>query len=64
MVTYIWVVNGWYQSKNKHQKDMCWKEIGLRAQKLLTILDAIVNISGEGPIWSYNISKNLQFKIE
>ena len=29
---------------------MCWKDIGLRAQKLLTILDAIVNISGEGPI--------------
>jgi hypothetical protein len=28
------------ESKSKHQKDMCWKEIGLRAQNSLIILDA------------------------
>ena len=33
------------ESKNGHQKeDMCWKDIGLHAQILLTISDAIVNI--------------------
>ena len=33
-------------SKNGHQKDMCLKEIGLRAQNMLTILGSIVNIIG------------------
>ena len=31
--------------KNKHQKDMCFKKIGLRAQNLLTILGSV------GPMW-------------
>ena len=33
--------------KSKYQKDMCSKEIGLHAQKLLIILDSIINIFGE-----------------
>ena len=32
--------------KNRHQKAMCLKEIGLRAYKLVTILDSVVNIIG------------------
>ena len=38
----------WYMvrcgSKNGHQKDMCFKEIGLRAENILIILASIVNI--------------------
>ena len=33
-------------SKNGHYKDMCTKEIELRAQIILTILVSIVNIIG------------------
>jgi hypothetical protein len=33
-------------SKNRHQKDMCLKEIGKHIQNLLTILDLIVSIIG------------------
>ena len=29
-----------------HQKDMCSKEIRLRAQNLLTILSSVVNVVG------------------
>ena len=39
-----WVVR--CRSKNRHQKDMCFKEIGLHAQKLFTIQGSIVNIIG------------------
>ena len=39
---------------------MCWKEIGLRAENKLTILDAIVNIIEE-LIWSFKKNKNLHF---
>ena len=38
-------------SKIKFQKHMCFKEIGLRAQNVITILSSIVNIiegGGEG----------------
>ena len=34
--------------KNWHQKDMCWKEIGLRVQNILAIPGSIVNKIGEG----------------
>lgn len=34
-------------SKNKHHNDMCLKEIGLRAQNLLTIQGLVVNIIKE-----------------
>ena len=34
------------RSKNGHQKDICSKEIGLRAQNLLPILNLEVNIIG------------------
>jgi hypothetical protein len=30
-------------SKNIHQKAMCFKEIGLRAKNMITILGSIVN---------------------
>ena len=30
-------------SKKKHQKTMCFKEIGLRAKNVITILGSIVN---------------------
>ena len=33
--------------KNEYQKDTCSKEIGQHAQKLLNILDSVVNIFGE-----------------
>ena len=33
-------------SKNKHQNDMCLKEIGLHAQNTLTILSSKVKIIG------------------
>ena len=36
-------------SKNKHQKDMCLKEIELHAQNPLTILRSIANII-RGPV--------------
>lgn len=34
------------EAKNKHQKDTCATKIGLCAQNLLVILDAIINIIG------------------
>ena len=40
----------WCSSKNGHQEDM-FKNIGLRAQNVITILGSIVNITrGEGSI--------------
>jgi hypothetical protein len=42
MDTYIWVVCG---SKNRHQKDMWFKEIGLRTQILLIVLGSMVNVT-------------------
>ena len=30
-------------SKNGYQKDICMKEIGLRAKKMITVLSSIVN---------------------
>ena len=35
------------ESKNGHPTHMCWIEIGLRAEIILTILDTIVNINEE-----------------
>ena len=35
------------ESKNGHQKDMCWKEIGLYDHNLLNVLHVIFNIIGE-----------------
>lgn len=32
------------ESWNKHHSNMCWREIGLRDEYLLTILDTIINI--------------------
>ena len=36
-------------SKNEHQKDLYFKEIGLRAQNVLTILCLKANITGGDP---------------
>ena len=33
--------------KNEYQKDICSKEIGLHAQKLIFFLDSVVNIFGK-----------------
>ena len=65
-------------SKNRHQKDMWFKEIGLRAQNLLTVLGSIVNVivggGGEGKsilyyhststrIFTLMMNKKLSFQI-
>lgn len=42
---------GW-EFRIGHQKGItCWKEIGLRARHLLTVLDAIVNVIGWGDLY-------------
>ena len=33
-------------SKDGHQKDVCLKEIGLRAQTIITVLGSVVNLPG------------------
>ena len=33
-----------YKSNNEHQKEMCYKQNGLRVQNLVTILGSIVNM--------------------
>jgi hypothetical protein len=72
LVTYLrwtliyewWVVTS--RSNNGNQKT-CLKEIGLSAQKLLTILGSIVNIiwgeRGGGPMWPSNGSPLWTLKI-
>jgi hypothetical protein len=49
---YWTLVFEWYVvrcgSKNKYQKNMCLKEIGLRAQNMLLIISSRVNINGKG----------------
>ena len=42
-------------SKNKHQKNMCSKEIGLRAQNIVTVLSLIVNTT-EKNLYNHLIS--------
>ena len=37
------------ETKNVNQKDMCSKEIGLRAQDMLTILGSILNMIEADP---------------
>ena len=47
------------------QKDMSSKGIGLRAQNMLTLLGAVVNMYfGGGGIWSLNKHTNLHFDNE
>ena len=59
ILVFEWCMVGW-GSKNGHQKDICWKEIGLYVQNLLTILDVIVKrIWKNQPIWSFIDLKNL-----
>lgn len=52
------------ECKNEHQKDICWKDIDLCAQNMLTILDTMVNIIGGGAIWSLTIVEDLHFEDE
>jgi hypothetical protein len=64
MDTYIWVVCG---SKNRHQKDMWFKEIGLRTQILLIVLGSMVNVTvreGEESILPFTEHENLHFDNE
>ena len=61
MDTYVWAVCG---SKNRHQKDMWFKEIGLRAQNLLTVLGSIVNVivgggRGKGNLYYHSTSTRI-----
>ena len=42
---------GWCGSKNGHQKDMCSKHIGLRAQSITITSGSIVNM-----IWGTNMT--------
>ena len=46
----------WCGFKNGHQKDTCFKEIGLHAQNMITISGTVVNLMGRGgwPIWPSN----------
>ena len=47
---------------NGHQNNIiCFEEIRLRAQNLLTILGSIVNIIGGGSIWSFKKKENFRF---
>ena len=40
----------WCGFKNEYQKVIYLKELGLRVQNMITILDSIINIIGGGPI--------------
>ena len=54
-------------SKNRHQKDMRFKEIGLRAQIFSTVLGSMVNVTvrqGEESILPFNEHENLHFDNE
>jgi hypothetical protein len=56
----------WWGTKNGYHKDMCSKDIGLRAQKMMIILDALVNIINLGAHMTQftNQHKNLRFHNE
>ena len=48
-------------SKNKYQKDMCWKTIGVSAHNLINIWSLVVNIFGVTYItiwWAQELSLN------
>ena len=51
------------EPKNGHQKELCWKEIGLLGYILLTILDAIVDIVGGGGV-DHLMIQNLYIDME
>ena len=46
-------------SKNGHKKYMYLKEIGLRAQYMMTILGSIVNIIGRGNLYDHLMSTRI-----
>jgi hypothetical protein len=48
-------------SKSGHQKDICLKEVELRAQNVLAFLGSIVNIKRGTYICSLCEEKNLRF---
>ena len=50
----------WCGSKNKHQNNICLKEMGRRAQNTLTILSSMVNMIVR-PTLSFTKQKNLHF---
>jgi hypothetical protein len=57
----------WYEvrcgSRNRHQKDMCLKEIRLRAQNLLIFLGSVVNMI-EGSCMTITDHESLHFDNE
>ena len=57
--TYILIVYGWCECKNKYQKKMRWEEVGLHAQNLLTILNAIVSIWSVGTYKDHEITQRI-----
>ena len=57
MGTYVWLVCGWLNDLRMDTNNTNFKEIGLRAQNMLTILGSIINIVG-GPIWPLSEHKN------
>ena len=64
-IGHLYLSGGWLRADViTETKKTCLKEIGLRAQKLLTILGSVVNIIwGErgGPMWPSNGSLSLYF---
>ena len=45
-------------------KKTCWKEAGLCAQNMLTILGSVVNMKGGGGYMTINEHENLHFSNE
>lgn len=57
---YRWYMVG-CESKNIHQKDVCWKEIGQSAQNLSIILDTIVKKNWVTDMIIYQLRKIFHF---
>jgi hypothetical protein len=53
----------WCGSKNGYQKDMSWKEIGLRAKNVIILLSSVVNTI-EVTIWSFDEYESVHFDHE
>ena len=54
-----WVLSGLqWESKSKHHKDTCSKEIGLRLQISITTLHSIVNKIGRTYVSDYQVNKH------
>ena len=56
----------WWGLKNGYQRDIYLKEIGLRAQNMIIILDSTINIigGGGGTYMPFNEHENIHFHKE